>query len=138
MRKKDISTDKLLTLLETLPKIQRATSKSPSAQQVKQYIAFYNITPGDYWVPSFTIYNHYLNWCKEQKIFNDRIFFREFKKYFERKREFLYPFYKVNLESIGMSYSDYEKLMLEVRHAQKEINKRNNIRHRENKKNKAE
>jgi hypothetical protein len=138
MRKKEISTDKLLQILEQIPKNRIQVSKSPSAEQIRQYVNFYNIQPGDFWIPSYIIYNHYLNWCKEHKPFNDRIFFREFKKYFARKREFLFPFYKVSLESLGLSYVDYEKIMVEVRDAQKETNRRNNKKHRENKKNKAE
>jgi hypothetical protein len=136
MRKKEIPTDQLLSILETMPKVK--VSNSPSAQEIRQYINFYKITPGDYFVPSFIIYKHYVNWCQDRKAYDDRIFFREFNKYFERKREFLYPFYKVNLESIGLSYTEYERIMQEVRDVQKETNKRNNKRHRENKKNKTQ
>jgi hypothetical protein len=135
MRKKNISTDELISILDTLPKTRK--SNTLSAKEVENYIKYYNITSGEYFVPAFVIYEHYLNWCHTNTPFNKKIFFKHFSTYFEKKLEFMYSFYKINLESIGLTYEQYEQIILEVKDAQKEVYGKNNRKYKESKKNKT-
>ncbi|NJN50297.1 MAG: hypothetical protein HC798_03975 [Polaribacter sp.] len=91
--------DELLRLLEE----EESKSSSPSLKSkenssVMFFIKKFNVTPGDFKVPTYVIYFHYRTWRMSigKKSSGKEEFFRTFKKHFKQKRSGNQRFYMIN------------------------------------------
>lgn len=122
MPRKSIATEELLRLVKELP----AVKKSVTTSEVESFCAQMNVKSDIYEVPSYFIYNLYLEWSKQfpnKKTIDIRQFFRKFNQTYERKMTKFNKFYYCNLEPFNLTVETHSKLIKEMKNAE---NKKSN------------